>query len=218
MSQDFNTETYEPSATFSVNLVDIENNFAALKSSFSGTAAPSSPVAGQVFFHNTKKNLQIRNQANSAWLGAFYGSTSFKIWKYVNAAEDGWVQDSTITDKVIAIKGGSTYMTGGTTVGGSWIIAGNAIASTGSSHNHQIYDYPGFVSGGSWESNGSTPKLWVYQVNVGNRKTVCHSGSGSLYTITEDLYSENTTHTHTISHTGTWRPAAQVGIMVYPNV
>ena len=214
MSQDFTTETYEPSATFSVNLTDIEDNFATLKSNFSGTGNPSSPVAGQAFFHNTKKNLQIRNQANNAWLGVFYGSTSFKIWKYLNAAEDGWVQDSSITDKVLAIKGGSVYLTGGTTVGGSWIIAGNSLNTTGSDHIHKFYKY----NITSYDSNGN--EVTITWAAGEPRKTISHTGDGSPRHSSVDLYTKagDGTHSHDIQSSGAWRVAAQVGILVYPNV
>ena len=54
--------------------------------------------------------------------------------------------------------------------------------------------------------------------NAGGGKTCAHSGSGRLRFTLGDLYSELTTHDHSISSTGAWRVAASVGILCYPNV
>lgn len=57
------------------SLIAIENNFAALKSTFSGASAPSDPVAGMMWLDTTNYILKIRNSGNTAWLA---------IWDMVN--------------------------------------------------------------------------------------------------------------------------------------
>jgi hypothetical protein len=47
------------------------NNFAALKSSFSGPSAPSNPVAGMWWYDTTAHILKVRNEANNAWLSVW---------------------------------------------------------------------------------------------------------------------------------------------------
>jgi hypothetical protein len=210
MSQDWSSDTYEPTNTFSIDLQHIEDNFATLKSNWSGLAQPSDRQAGQFWFDTSNKILKIRSFTNFSWLGAMYGNTSFKIWMYWNSAPDGWAQDASITDRVLAFKKTST----GGEIGGGWYISGNSLNTTGSSHNHQLYDHPS----SSWNTDGSTPKAWIKIAGGSDRKTVQHTGSGNLFTVTEDLWTEITTHSHSIAGDGDWRPAAAVGIMVYPNI
>jgi hypothetical protein len=46
----------------------VEDNFAALKSCFSGTSAPSNPAAGMAWLDTTNHIIKVRNEANSAWI------------------------------------------------------------------------------------------------------------------------------------------------------
>ena len=222
MAQDWTTDTYEPTNNFSADLLNIEDNFAALKSSFSGLAEPSTYVPGQFWFDTSKKILKIRNQGDTAWLGVMYGAVSFKIWMYVNAAEDGWVQDATITDRVLGIKGGATYLTGGT-LASSWIIAGNELSTAGSDHAHRYFDWQSTTVFKSWEADGSTPET-IYGGQRGDNqqmgKSLGDEPTGQYRCLTEDIYTDDTQglHTHSITSGGAWRPAANVGILVYPNV
>ena len=227
MSQDFSLETYAASANFSADLLQIEDNFAALKSNFSGVAAPGaaadSPVAGQFWFDTTKKIMKVRNSANNAWLGLFYGNSSFKIWMYRNAAGDGWAIDSSVTDKVVALKGGSTYTTGATSNTGTWIITGNTLSTTGSTHTHRYLDYQSAGVYYSWQSNGSTQVLMTATQRGDNQlmsKSAGDTSAQNWRAISEDLYvkSADGSHTHSLTSGGAWRPTAAVGILVAPNM
>jgi hypothetical protein len=53
------------------DLTAIRNNFAALKSCFSGATAPPDPVAGMWWYDTTANMLKIRNEANNAWLNVY---------------------------------------------------------------------------------------------------------------------------------------------------
>ena len=209
MTQVYTVNCFESSNVGQSDLQNMENNFAALKSNFSGTTAPSVSVeAGQSWFDTTKKLLKIRNQANSAWLGVMYGDTSQFIWVYRNTAPDGWVVSSALTDRVIAIKGGTYGATGGTTAG-TWSISGLtnsatnlAHTHTGPSHTHTLNKYYEGVQPDTPESPTT---------NVIDAITMDASGTGATG-------SALSTHGHTISSAATWRAAAAVGSLMYPNV
>ena len=68
MAQNFTDDCFDASHVGQTDLGNIENNFACLKSSFSGTSAPSNPVAGMLWYDTTNNLLKLRNAANNAWL------------------------------------------------------------------------------------------------------------------------------------------------------
>ena len=53
------------------------------------------------------------------------------MWFYENSPPTGWVLDSPTSDNIIAVKGGSTYTTGGSQQG-SWTITGITSANESS--------------------------------------------------------------------------------------
>lgn len=75
MAQDFTDSRPAWSARVDEDVVIIEKNFAALKSSFSGSTAPASPVAGMWWTDTSTGILKIRNAGNTAWLS---------VWDLVN--------------------------------------------------------------------------------------------------------------------------------------
>ncbi len=110
MAQNFTDDCFDASHVGQTDLGNIENNFACLKSSFSGTSAPSNPVAGMLWYDTTNNLLKLRNAANNAWL---------EIYDFGN-------------DRVAAGKVGTDSLASGavtdakvTSVGGSKITAGS---------------------------------------------------------------------------------------------
>lgn len=71
MAQNFTDDCFDASHVGQTDLGNMENNFACLKSSFSGTSAPSNPVAGMLWYDTTNKRLKLRNAANNAWLEVY---------------------------------------------------------------------------------------------------------------------------------------------------
>jgi hypothetical protein len=121
MSQSWTDSIPTGTDQVSTDLTAMSNNFACLKSLFSGASAPADLVAGMPWFNTTKKNLQIRNQANNAWLAVMYSDNLQKIWVYRNTAPDGWAIDSAVVDVVLALKGGAqAYNCNGGTLAGTW--------------------------------------------------------------------------------------------------
>ena len=71
MAQDWTDDVYAGGHTAQTDLQNIENNFAAIKSAFSGVAAPADTVAGMWWYDTTTHILKIRNELNSAWLSVW---------------------------------------------------------------------------------------------------------------------------------------------------
>lgn len=71
MSQTFNDAVPASTRDALEDLTAIRNNFAALKSCFSGATAPPDPVAGMWWYDTTANMLKIRNEANDAWLNVY---------------------------------------------------------------------------------------------------------------------------------------------------
>jgi hypothetical protein len=220
MAQDWTDDVYALTNTGSTDLQNMENNFTALKSSFSGASAPSNNVAGQLFFDTANTILKIRNTANSAWIGIMYATALTKIWVYSNLAEDGWDIDDSITDRVLAIKGGSqAYDANGGTLGGSWqqpshilTAAENAIhthsgTTAGRSQNHT------HTSAFSAGSAGASPKALG---NFGTGTTNVTSGNSSqnhthTYTTTSQSGTGGSAHDHGL----VYRPQAAIGTLQF---
>lgn len=134
--QTYTINCYQADHVGQTDLTNMEANFEALRSTFSGVGAPANAIAGKQWFDTTKKRLKIRNNANNAWLGVMTGTTSCKIWIYLNAAEDGWAIDSGVSDRVLGLKGGNVYTTGAATAG-TWASSSHTlIAAETPSHTH----------------------------------------------------------------------------------
>jgi hypothetical protein len=67
MAQTYVDDCYAAGHQATTDLQAFENNFAALKSAFSGTSAPSNIVAGMAWLDTTLSLLKTRNTANDAW-------------------------------------------------------------------------------------------------------------------------------------------------------
>jgi hypothetical protein len=225
MSQAFTDDCFAAGHQALDDLQYFENNFAALKSMFSGAAAPANLVAGMHWFDTTKKALKLRNNANDAWLGIMQADASHKIWVYRNTAPDGWAIDAAVTDVVLALKGGSNaYNANGGTQAGSWtqpdctLGVANLPAhdhGSGGSHTHDVEGYKGSSVYEGPEGAGATtqwggPHTWV--------------GTMSWQTHNPTYYRLATVaaHTHTSvgsgsahNHGTTYRPAAAIGTLQY---
>ena len=123
MTQSWSDNPFQGDHAGQTDLQNMENNFACLKSLFSGSGQPSNPVAGMPWFHTSNGLLKVRNAANNAWYGVMHGDTSQRMWVYRNGAMSGWAVSGSATDRVLAVKGGGTYTTGGANAG-TWTISG----------------------------------------------------------------------------------------------
>ena len=75
MAQEFVDNVFDSTFEVQTTMANVEKNFAALKSSFSGAGAPSNPIAGMWWFDTTANILKLRNEANNAWQS---------VWNFAN--------------------------------------------------------------------------------------------------------------------------------------
>ena len=124
MAQTYTANCFATSNKWDDDLQNLENNFAALRSAFSGAAAPSSPVEGQIWMDTGSNALKRRNAGNTAWLADLIADADQKVPVYRNDTCDGWLIDSTVTDRIVALKGGTGAFNanGGTNAGTAWSI------------------------------------------------------------------------------------------------
>ena len=224
MSQTFTDDLYEQSYVADTTLTNMENNMAALKSSFSGSAAPSNPV-GFMPWGDTTADHEIfkrRNDANDAWLAILCGDASQKMWIYRNDTCEGWIIDATVTDRVIALKGGSNaYNVNGGVNAGTWTQPGHTLTESESpAHNHTSEnDTHGHTFG------GAIPKYLTTGVDGKSGSNL--TGGGGFSAGATNVTIVNDAHNHTINSTGgggshnhgdTHRPAAAVGTLQYPDL
>lgn len=230
MSQYWTDDTYAASHTGTTDLQNMENNFQCLKSMFSGSSAPSWNVVGMPWFDTTNKILKIRNSANSAWLGVMYGNSNNKIWMYSNAATDGWTVYSTLNDRILAIKGGTqAYNISGGTAGGTWTYNHTHTLTTSENgeHVHKTKNYTSGEDDQVFDSDGVAVDVTVSSSNQDIGIAVEEGGGGGeeetlRYFDAKDWYTDvEADHTHTATTANnamsTWRPAAAVGTLQYPN-
>lgn len=210
MSQDYTKDCFAGTHDGKSDLAIIEDNFESLRTMFSGSTAPSDVDAMVPWFDTAKKLLKVRNTGNTAWYGVMQGSDTNKMYVYKNSAGDGWTIDSSVTDKVIAIKGGSSYYntTAGQTAG-AW-----QLPTKTENHRHQWYDYTGqYAHAYTWDSDGSSQILLGYQSRTGYGPVCWSNQSGHTFCDSYTDYQDMV-----IDLGNTWRPTAAVGTMQYIDV
>ena len=197
MSQTWTDDPFSSGNVGQTDLQNIENNLLSLKSNFSGTSAPSNAVAGMHWYDSGTGNKVMKMYLDSSWVAYMHGDSSQKILVYRNTAMDGWsIDSSSATDRVVALKGGSTYTTGGANAG-SWTISG-LTNNTESAHTHTISTSPDDFSADDVGVGGT------YDVSA----THNHGGATG----------SDGDHTHTISSDATWRISAAVFTLQYLDI
>ena len=120
--------------SFPATRTDINNVLLAISSTNSGTSAPSTTYANQLWYDTTNNKLYIRNEDNDAWIPLFLLDQSNDVAGTLATEID--VEDASGTDTAgtaLTIKGGAGTGTG---AGGSIIFqTADGAASTGSSVN-----------------------------------------------------------------------------------
>ena len=92
-AQTYVDDCYDSTHTATTDLAAMENNFAALKSAFSGATEPVNTVAGMWWFDTTANILKLRNEANNAWQS---------VWDFANNKPVITNLSNEITDAMIA--------------------------------------------------------------------------------------------------------------------
>ena len=224
MAQNWTDDVFASGHNGQTDLQNMENNFQTLKSLFEGSTAPANTVAGMPWFDSGKDLLRLRNAANGSWYGVMHADASQQIWIYRNDALSGWVVVTSVTDKVLAIKGGSQAynVTGGNTAG-TWQQPGHALTTNEMpSHSHS--------NSVSENTAGSHRHTIITDTTAGSTIYTAFSKLGEGENIkgytSGDATDSTGNHSHNVSvsidnnggdsahdHGSTWRPAAAVGTL-----
>ena len=210
MTQTWTDDVFASSHNAQTDLQNMENNFQTLKSLFEGTSAPANTVAGMPWFDSGKDLLRLRNAANGSWYGLMHADASQQIWVYRNDAMSGWVINSNVADKVLAIKGGSrSYdVTGGTTAG-SWTISG----FVDNGHSHSVDNHSHGIGSDGNHNHGIAGAGDSIEDGTGYQSYTNSDGSHNHGGSTDTTSPGTSSDTTGISHDGTHRPAAAVGTL-----
>lgn len=235
MSQTYTANCYQSDHVAVTDMANIEANFATLRSTNSGAAAPSNTEAGLQWWDTVNNRLKIRDDANATWLGVLHGSASLKLWVYRNTTDDGWTIDATVTDRVLALKGGAGLYNanGGTVAGESWanlkahIHTGGTHTHAHGNHVHQIYSTSGSGEHHSYYNSAGTATIVPLSAWSADQQLAVASASGdrkmsaSMYTnltITTAGTTSGATGNTAGSSTADFRPQAAIGTLQYPDL
>ena len=220
MSQDWETNVVDWSGvTAQTCMNNIELMLATLRSNFSGSSAPSNLVAGNLWYDTDSGNesLRVRNAASDAWLAVLLGDASQKLWIYRNASCEGWIIDAAVTDCVLALKGGTNaYNANGGTTAGTWTQP-NHTHSIAHAHDaatvlDTITEYLGNVNP-YYLASGEEIAIEGHVEPAGSPSI--ENWTGETLETTVDAASGNSGNGATAA---TWRPAAAIGTLQYPDL
>jgi len=206
MVQNYTIDCFAAGHVAQTDLQNMENNFACLKSGFSGAAAPANTVGGMRWFDTAQKIFKIRNNGDTAWYGLMHGDVNEKRIVYRDAAMDGYARDAAVTDKVIALKGGAIYVAGAATAG-TFAYTG----FTADAHTHKWYNYTHGVIANSFDSVGAAENIVTNDPGAFAGIYAYALAGGKL----GDDYWTAATGGISITSDGADRPAAAVCILIY---
>jgi len=148
MSQDFTDDCFASAHAVQTDMQNIENNFAALKSAFSGAAAPSDLIAGMVWYDTTTHILKIRNEANTAWQSVWDLANNKPVITNLSAEITGAMIAAAIKD---AVAGTASLRTLGT--GAEQALPGNTDLN-GTAHTGDVTGTTALTIGASKVAQG----------------------------------------------------------------
>ena len=224
MSQNWTSDCFAAGHAAQTDLQNMKNNFLALHTSFSGAVQPAGAAEGTLWRDTAKKVLKQYNGAS--WFGMFHGDATQKILVYDNTLLEGYLRDASVTDKVIALKGGATYVTAGATAG-LWAISGlSSVAAATHTHSHSHKWYDRVANSGSDDLDGAGTSLqtigtaskdngayYIPNISIGSVAAGISAAGDDMYTDTNAA--AGGAHSHTITHDGTSRIAAAVVMLEY---
>ncbi|EGJ51797.1 hypothetical protein [Desulfocurvibacter africanus] len=203
MAQNYTIDMFAPGNQVQIDMQNIENNLECLRSMFSGLTTPANAITGQAWYDLNKSVLKQHN--GTAWIGLMHGDAAQKLWVYRNAAMAGWVVDAAVSDRVLAVKGGTqAYNVNGGEMAGTWTISGlpgahtHTISSDGNHRHSRGAITHSAALGYGWVLDEGGSVYYAYTDYQGS-----HSHGGA------------TSSAGAITQNGTWRPAAAVGSLQY---
>jgi len=174
MSQGFTDDCFASGHVAQTDMQNIENNFAAVKSLFSGSAAPDNLVAGMPWFDTDTDQLYIRNKDNNQWLSLGFAPGTVMLFGQ-NSAPLGWTRKSNWQDNAMLCYAAS----GNIGSGGS--------ANPQSAHNHSGGTIPNHshnldIGSGSGSLAATGERVWVSSEG-GIMYPSLDIGSGTFYPV-----------------------------------
>jgi hypothetical protein len=112
MSQTYTDDCFTLAGNARTQLQAFEDNFAALKSSFSGASQPANTVAGMWWYDTTAHILKVRNEANSAWLSVWDLANNKPVITNLSNEITGAMIAAAVKDPVAGTAGLRTLGTG----------------------------------------------------------------------------------------------------------
>ena len=133
MAQTYTDDCFATDHVVQTDMGHIEENFAALKSAFSGATTPSNTVAGMWWFDTTANILKIRNEANSAWQSVWDFANNKPVITNLSNEITGTMIAAAIKDPAAGTAGLRTLGTGAVQA-----MAGNATPTPGNATVAQV--------------------------------------------------------------------------------
>ena len=87
--------------SFPATRTDLNNLFQAIASTNSGTSAPSTTYANQLWYDTTNNKIYIRNEDNDAWIQLFVLDQSGDVVSQIDATAVNITGDLTIADAIV---------------------------------------------------------------------------------------------------------------------
>lgn len=190
--------TFDPNEVVQDTMEHVfEANFAAIRDKFSGSSAPSSPVANQWWANTSNSILYIRDASNLNWLQV-YNMISGEVY----------IKDGTITSSMISNAARKGTIVSGENIAPTSCTLRPEFSTVGLfSIPNQLFDQIasfGRLDSGGWQSLLTT-KLYVPS-GVGN--TIYMQGRLTTCKMRFVLNSAFSSETNTISGTNVWTTTA----------
>ena len=112
MSQTYTDNCFATDHAVQTDMQNMENNFAALKSAFSGATTPADTVAGMWWFDTTTNILKLRNEANNAWQSVWDFANNKPVITNLSGEITGAMIAAAIKDPAVGTAGLRTLGTG----------------------------------------------------------------------------------------------------------
>jgi len=113
--QDYTDNCFATDHAVQTDMQNMENNFAALKSAFSGATTPSDTVAGMWWFDTTANILKLRNEANNDWQSVWDFANNKPVITNLSAEITGAMIAAALKDPAVGTAGLRTLGTGALT-------------------------------------------------------------------------------------------------------
>jgi len=157
----------------------------------------------------------FRQESNGNTIRILIGDASAKFWMYRNSTSPGFVIDATVTDRVLAFKGGSdAYNVNGGNQAGTWTQPSHTHSGPSHTHTGDAHTHTGGAHTHTWSgsSAGQYGAVIDQTLMVSSGAVATSSGGGG------STSASGTGSTGSGATAATYRPYAAVGTLQYPDI